>query len=141
MTDIMFSNEAMQYIKMACNITKTDILDCLITDDKLIFIVKKGQLGAAIGIKAKNLEKLRKLFKKNIKFVELDKNKERFITNLFKPYKIKNISLEGEEDSTVAKVEVDISDKSKIIGKGGRNIETIREIARRHHSIKDVQIK
>jgi N utilization substance protein A len=141
MTDIMFSNEIMQYIKMAGNITKTDILDCVITDDKLIFIVRKGQLGAAIGIKAKNLEKLRKLFKKNIKFVELDSDKEKFIINLFKPYKIKNVTLEGEEESIVAKVEVDISDKSKIIGKGGRNIETIREIARRHHSIKDVQIK
>ena len=88
MTDIMLSNENMQYINMASNITKTDILDCMIADDKLIFIVKKGQLGAAIGIKAKNLERLRGLFKKNIKFVEFDSDRERFIVNLFKPYKI-----------------------------------------------------
>ena len=141
MTDIMLSNETMQYINMASNITKTDILDCMVTDDKLIFIVKKGQLGAAIGIKAKNLERLRGLFKKNIKFVEFDTDKERFIVNLFKPYKINNISLEGEDDSTVIKVEVEVSDKSKIIGKGGRNIDIIRKLAKRHHSIKDVQIK
>ena len=44
MTDIMLSNENMQYINMACKILKIDILDCMITDDKLIFIVKKGQL-------------------------------------------------------------------------------------------------
>ena len=141
MTDIMLSNENMQYIKMASGITKTDILDCMITDDKLIFIVKKGQLGAAIGIKAKNLERLRNLFKKNIKFVEFDEDKERFIINLFKPYKITNVALEGEGDSIIAKVGVEISDKSKIIGKGGRNIEIIRQLAHRHHSIKDVQIK
>ena len=141
MTDILLSNETMQYINMASNITKTDILDCMVTDDKLIFIVKKGQLGAAIGIKAKNLERLRGLFKKNIKFVEFDTDKERFIVNLFKPYKINNISLEGEDDSTVIKVEVEVSDKSKIIGKGGRNIDIIRKLAKRHHSIKDVQIK
>jgi len=141
MTDIMLSNETMQYINMASSVTKTDILDCMITDDKLIFIVKKGQLGAAIGIKAKNLERLRNLFKKNIKFVEFDSDKETFIINLFKPYKINTITLEGEGDSIVAKVEVDVSDKSKIIGKGGRNIDIIRQLARRHHSIKDVQIK
>jgi N utilization substance protein A len=141
MTDIMLSNETMQYINMASSVTKTDILDCMITEDKLIFIVKKGQLGAAIGIKAKNLERLRNLFKKTIKFVEFDEDKERFIINLFKPYKITNIQLEGENDSTVAKVEVEVSDKSKIIGKGGRNIDIIRQLARRHHSIKDVQIK
>jgi len=56
MTDIMLSNEDMQYINMANKVTKTDILDCISTEDKIIFIVKKGQLGAAIGIKAKNLE-------------------------------------------------------------------------------------
>ncbi len=141
MTDIMLSNENMQYINMASNITKTDILDCMIADDKLIFIVKKGQLGAAIGIKAKNLERLRGLFKKNIKFVEFDSDRERFIVNLFKPYKINNVTLEGEGDSTVVKVDVEVSDKSKIIGKGGKNIDIIRKLARRHHSIKDVQIK
>ena len=108
MTDILLSNENMQYINMAAKITKTDILDCVIQDDKLIFIVQQGQLGAAIGIKA---------------------------------YKIKKIELEGEDDSIVAKVDVEVSDKSKIIGKGGRNIETIRQLAQRHHSFKDVQIK
>ena len=125
---------------MASNIIKTHIMDCLSLDDRIIFIVQKGQLGAAIGIKAKNLERLRNLFKKTIKFVEFDEDKEKFITNLFKPYKIKNVTLEGD-DEIIVKVEVDISDKSKIIGKGGRNIEIIRNLASRHHSIKDVQIK
>ena len=141
MTDIMFSNEDMQYINMAINVTKTNIIDCLNLEDRVIFIVQKGQLGAAIGTKAKNLERLRSLFKKTIKFVEFDEDKEKFIINLFKPYKVNNITLEGDDESIVAKVQVDISEKSKIIGKGGRNIELIRNLARRHHSIKDVQIK
>ena len=140
MTEIVFSNEVMQYINMASNIIKIDVVDCMITEDKLIFIVKKGQLGIAIGSKAKNLEKLRRLFKKNIKFVEFDEDKERFILNLCKPYKINNVILNGSGDSTVAKVEVVSSDKSKIIGRGGRNIDIIRKLAHRHHSIKDVQI-
>lgn len=141
MTDILLSNENMQYINIATKITKTDIIDCVIQEDKLIFIVQQGQLGAAIGIKAKNLEKLRGLFKKNIKFVEFHPDKEQFIINLCKPYKIKKIELEGNNDAFVAKVDVEVSDKSKIIGKGGRNIETIRQLAQRHHSFKDVQIK
>ena len=140
MTDIMLSNENMQYINMASGITKTDILDCMIAEDKLIFIVKKGQLGAAIGIKAKNLERLRGLFKKNIKFVEFDDDKEQFILNLCKPYKVNTVVLEGGGESIIAKVTVDSSDKSKIIGKGGRNIDIIRKLAHRHHAIKDVQI-
>jgi len=141
MTDIYLSNENMQYINMVSKTTKTDIIDCTISEDNLVFIVRKGQLGAAIGRKAKNLEKLRILFKKNIKFVEFDEDKEKFVLNLCKPYKVKNINLENEGDLVIARVEVELSDKSKIIGKGGRNIEIIRELARRHHLIKDVQIK
>ena len=141
MADIMISKEDIQYINMASKITKTDILDCIVADDKLILIVRKGQLGVALGYKAKNLEKLRDLFKKSIKFVEFDEDKERFIMNLCKPYHINKIDLEGEGDSIVAKLEVKISDKSKLIGKEGRNIDVIRRLANRHHSIKDVQIK
>ena len=141
MTDIMLSNENMQYINMAAKITKAAILDCVILDDKLIFIVDTGQLGIALGLKAKNLTKLRNMFKKNIKFVEFNSNKDKFIKNLCKPYNTKNISFEGPEEEPIAKVEVDASDKSKIIGKGGKNIEIIRNLAKRHHKIKDVQIK
>lgn len=141
MTDILFSNENMQYITMVNKITKADILDCVISDNKLIFIVHQGQLGIAIGVKAKNLEKLRNLFKKSIKFIEYNDDKETFIKNLCKPYKIKNLTLEGEGENIVAKIEVEVSDKSKIIGKSGRNIETIRQLAQRHHNFKDVQIK
>jgi len=141
MTDILFSNESMQYINMASKITRADILDCMMAEDRLVFIIKKGQLGVAIGSKAKNLEKLRNLFKKNVKFVESDPDKEKFVHNLCKPYKINGIALEGSGNSTIAKIESSASDKSKLIGKGGRNIDMIRKLARRHHSIKDVQIK
>jgi N utilization substance protein A len=141
MTDILISNEAMQCINMASNILKIDVLDCIVLEDRLIFIVKKGHLGIAIGTKGKNLEKLRTIFKKNIKFVELDNKKEKFIQNLCKPYKINNISMEGSGDSTIVKIEANTSDKSKLIGKGGSNIDIIRKLAHRHHSIKDVQIK
>ena len=141
MTDILLSNENMQYINMVNKITKADILDCVITDDKLIFIVHQGQLGIAIGASPKNLEKLRNLFKKSIKFIEYSNDKKNFIKNLCKPYKIKNLTLEGEGENIVAKVEVEVSDKSKIIGKSGRNIEIIRQLAQRHHNLKDVQIK
>ena len=130
----------MQCIRAAGTYIKADIIDCIVTDDRLIFLVEKGQLGAAIGIKARNLARLRDLFKKTIKFAEFDGDKKRFIFNLCKPYKVNNIVLEESGGTTIAKIEVDQSDKSKLIGKDGRNIEIIRQLARRHSSIKDVQI-
>jgi len=140
MTEITFSNETVQLINMASKYSKARIMDCIVEEDRVIFVVEKGQLGIAIGSKAKNLERLRNLFKKNVKFVEFDLDKEKFIFNLCKPYKVSKITIDEKNDSFVAKIEVDQSDKSKLIGRNGRNINMIRKLAQRHHPIKDVQI-
>jgi N utilization substance protein A len=105
-----------------------------------VFIVEKGQLGIAIGSQAKNLEKLRMLFKKIVKFVEFDEDKTRFVQNLCKPYNVTKVRFEENDGTSVARIEVNPRDKSKLIGKGGRNINMIRKMAQRHHQIKDVQI-
>ncbi|MCX6661973.1 MAG: NusA-like transcription termination signal-binding factor [Euryarchaeota archaeon] len=140
MAEIVLSNETVQYINLASKYSGANILDCVVEDDRVIFIVAKGQLGIAIGSKAKNLEKLRTLFKKIVKFVEFDEDKTRFVENLCKPYNVTKVSFEENENISVARIEVNPRDKSKLIGKGGRNINMIRKMAKRHHQIKDVQI-
>jgi len=140
MAEITLSNETVQFINMASKYSGASIRDCVVEDDRVIFIVDKGHLGIAIGSKAKNLERLRSLFKKSIKFVEFDEDKTRFIQNLCKPYEVTKITLEGAEDAVVVRIQVNPQDKSKLIGKGGRNINMIRKVAQRHHAIKDVQI-
>ena len=141
MADISLSTESMDYIRTATNVCHVDILDCLVMDDKVTFVVRQGHLGPAIGKKAKNLERLRTLFKKTIKFVEYHNDKTQFIRNLCKPYEIKEIPFTGSEDEPLARIMVNSKDKSKVIGKKGSNIDLIRQLAQRHHNFKDVQIK
>ena len=140
MAEITLSNETVQYINLASKHSGASIRDCVVEEDRVVFVVEKGQLGIAIGSKAKNLEKLRSLFKKSVKFVEFDEDKTRFVQNLCKPYEVTKVSLEGNDDASVVRIEVNPRDKSKLIGKGGRNINMIRKMAQRHHPIKDVQI-
>jgi len=140
MAEITLSNETVQLINLASKHSGALIRDCIVEEDRIIFVVEKGQLGIAIGSKAKNLEKLRQLFKKNIKFVEFDQDQKNFIKNLCKPHKIENLTIEGDESARVIRITVNPRDKSKLIGKDGRNINMIRKLAQRHHPIKDVQI-
>jgi transcription termination/antitermination protein NusA len=141
MTDISLNNKNVQYINMASRVTKADIIDCVISGEMLVFIVRKGHMGIAIGRKGKNLEKLRGLFKKSIKFVEYEDDTEKFVENLFKPYKVEKIEMKGDDESPVVRVKVKSSEKAKVIGKAGKNIEVIRKLAQRHQNVKDVQIK
>lgn len=140
MSEITLSNETVQYINLASKYSGASIRDCIVEDDRVVFIVEKGQLGIAIGNKAKNLEKLRSLFKKSVKFVEFDEDRTRFVKNLCKPYEVTKVNFEDHDGESIARIEVHAKDKSKLIGKGGRNINMIRKMAQRHHLIKDVQI-
>ena len=140
MAEITLSNETVQYINLASMHTGASIRDCVVEEDRVVFVVEKGQLGIAIGSKAKNLEKLRSLFKKSVKFVEFNEDKARFVSNLCKPYEVTKVSLEGNDDASLVRIEVNPRDKSKLIGKGGRNINMIRKMVQRHYHIKDVQI-
>lgn len=140
MAEITLSNETVQFINLAISHTKANVIDCIVDDDRVIFVVEKGQLGIAIGSKAKNLERLRFLFKKTIKFVEFDADVKTFVMNLCKPYKIRSVNVQESHGSFVATIDVEQQDKSKLIGKSGKNINMIRKLAQRHHPVKDVQI-
>ncbi len=140
MGEITLTNEEMQRIRIASGIMNVDVIDCIETEDRIVFVVERGFIGVAIGKDAKNLEKLRKLFKKSIKIVEFDKDEERFITNLFRPFTINSIKIENLGNRKVAKVDVPPRYKSKVIGKNGRNIQLIKQLTKRHSSLDDVQI-
>ena len=150
MTDLDLSMETIGLINEAEKRLRARIRDAVDEGERIVFITEKGHLGQALGKEAKNLEMMRNLLKKDVKFVEWDEDKQIFIRNLFKPFDVASIRMEtqrieGEEGDDAdlrirAIVEVEAKDKGKAIGKGGRNISSIRHIARRHHEIDEVQV-
>ena len=156
MTDLNLSMETIGLITEAEKRLRARIKDAVDEGERIVFITEKGHLGQALGKEAKNLQMMRDLLKKDVKFVEWDDDKQIFIRNLFKPYDVASIRMEtlavavpGETDAAgqpVTKikiraiVEVEAKDKGKAIGKGGRNISSIRHIAKRHQEIDEVQV-
>ncbi|HJQ93724.1 MAG TPA: NusA-like transcription termination signal-binding factor [Candidatus Thermoplasmatota archaeon] len=156
MTDLNLSMETIGLITQAEKRLRARIKDAVDEGERIVFITEKGHLGQALGKEAKNLQMMRDLLKKDVKFVEWDEDKQIFIRNLFKPFDVASIRMEtlsvavpGEMDAAgqpVTKikiraiVEVEAKDKGKAIGKGGRNISSIRHIAKRHQEIDEVQV-
>ena len=134
--DIVLTKDDMRCIAVAEGYIQTRIVDCINDAQRLMFVVEKGKLGKAIGKNARNLARLQKVFKKNVKFVEFDDDVERFIRNLFKPYELTSIEV---KDKGVV-VMLNPEDKGKAIGKDGYNIKILREIAKRHHGIQQLKI-
>ena len=156
MADVSLNMEAIGLITEAEKRLRARIKDAVDEGERIVFITEKGHLGQALGKEAKNLQMMRDLLKKDVKFVEWDDDKQIFIRNLFKPFDVASIRLEtlnvaipGEMDAegqpisrvkVRAIVEVEAKDKGKAIGKGGRNISSIRHIAKRHQEIDEVQV-
>lgn len=136
--EIKFTQQEMRYISVAEPIAGTQVIDCIERDNRITFIVTKGKLGKAIGKEARNIKKLEHMFKKEVRFVEYDDDVQQFIINLFKPFKLEKVVI--DEENNKINVTVDPHDKGKAIGKAGKNITILREIAKRQHSIDELKI-
>ncbi|MHA1793372.1 MAG: NusA-like transcription termination signal-binding factor [Promethearchaeota archaeon] len=132
--------KAIQYISYFENISGASIEDCLIMDDnKIVFIVKKGQAGLAIGKRGTNIKRAIRDLKKEIEIIESGETPEELIRNSLAPAEIKEITISKKNDGKeIAIVQVDQKHRGLAIGKGGSKIERCRKLAQRHFQIDEV---
>jgi len=140
---IRFTSREMRYIALFESITGALVKDCIIDDelDRIIFVVKKGEVGMAIGKRGKNIRLLEKMTGKRHEIIEHSENPAQFIKNALKPARVKEIRItERPDGKTIAVVAVNPKDKGVAIGKNGRNAERIRFLAKRYFQIQHVSI-
>lgn len=140
---IRFTGREMRYIALFESITGAMVKDCIIDDElnRIIFVVKKGEVGMAIGKRGKNIRLLEKMTGKRHEIIEHSDNPAQFIKNALKPARVKEIRItERPDGKTIAVVAVNPKDKGVAIGKNGRNAERIRFLAKRYFQIQHVSI-
>ena len=140
---IRFTSREMRYIALFESITGAMVKDCIIDDElnRIIFVVKKGEMGMAIGKRGKNIRLLEKMTEKRHEIIEHSENPAQFIKNALKPARVKEIRItERPDGKTIAVVAVNPRDKGVAIGKNGRNAERIRFLAKRYFQIQHVSI-
>ncbi len=140
MAEITFDEQTIKYVALFQDLTRTTVVDCVDAQDRLIFVVKEGDIGKAIGKKGENVAKLKRLLNKDIHVVEFSDEPEKFVANVFRNYDVKGVQIEQRADITHATVTVDSSKKGRAIGKEGRNLRVSRDLIARHHPIQSVSV-
>ncbi|HEY5605430.1 MAG TPA: NusA-like transcription termination signal-binding factor [Thermoplasmata archaeon] len=140
MVEIVFDEQTIKYVALFQDTTRTTVVDCVDAGDKLIFVVKEGEIGKAIGKKGENISKLKRLMNKDIHVVEYSDQPDKFVANVFRNYDVKNVQIEQRGDIAHATVTVDSSKKGRAIGKEGRNLRMSRDLIARHHAIQSVSV-
>ncbi len=121
-----------RYIEELRILTKSTALDCVIDERfcRVIYVVKIGDMGLAIGKKGENIRRMQTVLGKKIEMVEYAESMDEFIANIFRPAEIDSI----RKKNTDTQVDVFLRNKNDIgiaIGKGGCNIEKGRILLKR----------
>ncbi|RLI38694.1 NusA-like transcription termination signal-binding factor [Candidatus Bathyarchaeota archaeon] len=141
---IRLTSDEMSYIALFENVTGAVATDCIIDEERnrIIFVVKPGDVGLAIGKHGSRIKLVKNMVQKDIEIVEYADNPEAFIRNSFAPARIKEIRITNRLDNKkVAVVMVENKDKGIAIGKSGKTAERTRFLAKRYFQIDNVVIR
>jgi len=125
-----------RYIEELRILTKATALDCVIDDrfERVIYVIRQGDMGLAIGKKGDNIRRLQNVLGKRIEMVEYAETPEAFVTNIFKPAEVAGIE-RGADNQPVNVVVKKKNDLGIAIGKSGCNIEKARILSRRFFNL------
>ena len=120
-----------RYIEELRILTRATALDCIIDErfDRIVYLIKEGDMGLAIGRKGSNIQKMQRGLGKRIEMVEYSPEIERFTKNAFKPADV--VGVKKEDDGRLT-VYVNKGDLGIAIGKGGCTIEKARLLLSRY---------
>ncbi len=137
MIKIKYDINLMKFISLFETLTRAKVKDC-IEGNPLIFVVKNGEIGKAIGKKASNIRKVENILKRKIKIIEFNEDLIMFVNNVIAPVKAEEIT---KEDNTIVIKDSDPKTKGKIIGRDSQNRKLCREIVSRYFEIDDIIVR
>jgi N utilization substance protein A len=140
---IKLTGTEMRYIALFESITGANVKDCIINEGqgRVIFVVKEGEIGVAIGKGGRNIHTLERMTGKKHEIIEYSEDPVQFIKNALKPAFVREVRItERPDGKTMAVVTVNPRDKGVAIGKNGRNAERLRFLAKRYFQIQNVSI-
>ena len=101
---VKLTADELGYMSVFEKITGATIKDCIIKEEenKIIFVVKEGNMGLAIGKKGITIQKVRKTIGKKVDVIEYSEDPAKFVVNILQPLRINKVSISNKKDKKIA---------------------------------------
>jgi N utilization substance protein A len=119
------------------SLTGAKLKDCIVVEDRVTFVVEKGNMGLAIGRHASNIRRIEGVLKKQIKIIEFDEDVRQFIRNY--AYPLNMFEVTQNEKKVVIKGR-DTKTKAMLIGRDRTNLKKMNEDVKRYFDIEEITV-
>ena len=137
MIKIKYDINLMKFISIFETITRAEVKDCFEAGERLVFVVKEGNIGKALGKGGSNVKRLERMLKRKLRIIEFSSDLLQFIQNVVFPSKVKDIV---EEEGIVTITPPDSETRGYLIGRGAVNLNVTKEIVKRYFDVKDIRV-
>lgn len=112
-------------------LTNTTVKNCVM-ESTVLFVVKEGDAGKAIGKQGMNIKKLSALLKKPVRVVEYSEDPVQFVKNLTKNTNSK--VYKGTNGEVIIQPSTG-KDKGLILGRDKQHLKMLQDLVMHHHKI------
>ncbi|MBA2861332.1 NusA-like transcription termination signal-binding factor [Methanococcus maripaludis] len=137
---IKLNTEDIMRISLFEKMTGANVIDSTSDDEKIVFVVKEGDIGAAIGKGGENVKSATEKFGKKIDLIEYSEDVKQFIKNIFAPVELEDVWTKKFSDDLVVYVRVHPRLRRAVIGDKGKNIDRAVDIAGRLAGVKNIKV-
>jgi N utilization substance protein A len=137
------SLEELRYISLLQDLTGAMVYRALEdgTDNRIIYLVDKNDVGKAIGRDGRNVKMLSKMLNKNIEIVEYADDIDNMVRNLLPGVTVLKVEVTERDGLKTVYVKVKDDEKGKAIGRDGRNVKRARLVLNRLFNVDRVVIR
>lgn len=137
--NLVIDNDLIQTIAVVEKLTHAHVDQCIPRDDKLIFIVGRGDARKVVGPQGATLKKLETQLNKRIKVIEKVDDKMQFIRNAMLPLKITDMK---EEDGIVTVYGPDEKTRGLMIGAKAQNLRFTEKIVQMYFpEVREIKVQ